>query len=265
MTYSNFVVQSIKCYEFGKNSLLLNIVHNKQWNKYLLDITPRKFSYTNNGKTKEGSCSIYLNLITAIAFVDQLPLAYQLAKKLQDDKGVKIYNIFCLLFEICYTFPHRSAASDRERLGRLSAWGHYRSRRHRSLEYRELCAWHMRTYLRWSRSTRIWESRRRSWNPVCLKLRPCFQRTYCKRRSRDHAKPAFAQTNADQVNEGGRPTDLRTIKRFQVAKWAVSEAAAARAVGKKPKRSYKFDDVHDGGRRDVNKRNRRDLDESYDE
>ena len=81
MANYNSVVQSIKCYEFGKNSLWLSIVHNKQWNKYSLDIT-RKFSYTKDGETKEGSCSTYLNLIAANALVDQLPLAYQLAKKL---------------------------------------------------------------------------------------------------------------------------------------------------------------------------------------
>ena len=75
-------------------------------------------SYTKDGETKEGSCSTYLNLIAAQALVDQLPLAYQLAKKLQDNQGVKIYNIFSLISEICYKFPHRSGASDRQRFGR---------------------------------------------------------------------------------------------------------------------------------------------------
>ena len=192
MANYNSVVQSIKCYEFGKNSLWLSIVHNKQWNKYSLDIT-RKFSYTKDGETKEGSCSTYLNLIAAIALVDQIPVAYQLAKKLQDNQNVKIYNIFCLISEICYTFPHRSAASDRERLGRWIARGHYRSRLHRSLENRQRCAGRMRTHSRWSRSARIWESRRRSWIPVCFILRPSFKRKSCKRRSCDHAKPPPAQ------------------------------------------------------------------------
>ena len=70
--------------------------------------------------------------------------------------------------------------------------------------------------------------------------------------------------NADHINEGERQTDLRTNKRPKVAKWTVSEAAAARATGKL-KRVSKSDDVLDGRRRDVNERTRRDLDESDDE
>ena len=96
MAYYNSVVQSIKCYEFKKNSLWLSKVHNKLLKKYLLDIT-RKFRYTKDGETKEGSCSTYLNLIAAKALVDQLPLAYQLAKNLQDNQNVEIYNIFYLI------------------------------------------------------------------------------------------------------------------------------------------------------------------------
>ena len=71
--------------------------------------------------------------------------------------------------------------------------------------------------------------------------------------------------DADQIIKEGRNTDSRTNKRAKVAKWAVSEAAVARAAGKKPKRSCKFDDVLDGSRRDVDERTRRDLDESDDE
>ena len=70
--------------------------------------------------------------------------------------------------------------------------------------------------------------------------------------------------NADQIKEG-RKTDPRTNKRCKVAKWAVSEAAAARADGKKTKRVTKSDDVLDGGRRDVDERTRRNLDESDNE
>ena len=69
MANYNSVVQSIKCYKFGKSLLWLSIVHNKLWNKYLLDIT-RKFSYTKDGKTKEGFCITYLNLIAANTFVE---------------------------------------------------------------------------------------------------------------------------------------------------------------------------------------------------
>ena len=139
MSNFNSVVQSIKCYEFNINLLWISIVHNKLSNRYLLDIT-RKFSYIKHGKTKEGFCSTYLNLIAAKAIVDQLALAYQLAKKLQDNQCVKIYNKFYLISNICYTFPHRSSASEREQLGRWSARGPHRSRRHRSLENRQRCA-----------------------------------------------------------------------------------------------------------------------------
>ena len=100
MAENNSIVQSLKFYEFGKKILWLNIVHNKQWNRYLLDIT-RKFTYTNNGETIENSWSTFLNLTATKALVEQLPLAYQLAKKFQDNQGVKIYNIYCLTSKIC--------------------------------------------------------------------------------------------------------------------------------------------------------------------
>ena len=100
MADNNSVVQSVKFYEFGENSLWLSIVHNKQWDRFSLDIT-RQFSYIKDGETKEGFSSTYLNLTAAKALVDQLSLAYQLAKKLQHNQGVEIYNILCLIFEIC--------------------------------------------------------------------------------------------------------------------------------------------------------------------
>ena len=93
MADNNVVVQIVKFYEFGKNSLWLSIVHNKQWNRYSLDIT-RKFTYTKDGDTNDGASSTYLNLTAAKALVEQLPLAYQLAKNLQHNQGVEIYNIF---------------------------------------------------------------------------------------------------------------------------------------------------------------------------
>ena len=68
---NNSLVQSVKFYKFGKNSLLLSIVHNKQWNKFSLDVT-RKCSYIKEGETKEGSSSTYLNLTAANALIDQL-------------------------------------------------------------------------------------------------------------------------------------------------------------------------------------------------
>ena len=172
-----------------------------------LDLT-RKFSYTKDGETKEGSCSTYLNLIASKALVDQrvVPLAYQLAKKLQDNQVVEIIHVFFLISKIFYTFLHRAAASDREKYGRLSARGPYRSRRHRSLENRQRSAGWMRTHSSWSRSARIWESGRRSWTPVYRKLRSSFQRTSCKRRSRDHAKLRHAQRKRE-LNQRRRPSN----------------------------------------------------------
>ena len=68
MADNNSIVQSVKFYEFGKNSLWLSIVYDKQCNRYLLDIT-RKFTYTKDGETKQGSCSTYLNLSATKALV----------------------------------------------------------------------------------------------------------------------------------------------------------------------------------------------------
>ena len=152
-----------------------------------MDITST-FTYTKDGKTKEGSFSTYLNLTATKALVEQLPLAYQLANNFHDNQDVKIYNIFCLISKICYTFPHRSGASDRKRLGKSSFRRHCSSRRHVSLEYRQLCHGRMLTHSRWSKSAKIWKFRRRNWIPVCFIILLSFKQTSCKRRSRDHAK-----------------------------------------------------------------------------
>ena len=104
--------------------------------------------YTKDRETKESSCSTYLNVTAAKAYVDQLPLAYQLAKIFQEKQGVKIYNVFCLISEQCYTFLHRLAASDRKGLCRWSPRRHCRSRRHCSLEYRQLFPGQMQTHSR---------------------------------------------------------------------------------------------------------------------
>ena len=154
MDDNNFIVQSVKFYELGKNSLWLIIVHNKQWNRYSLDIT-HKFVYTKDGETKEGYCNTYFNLRATKALVKQLPLSFQLAKILQKYQGVEIYNLFSLIFEICYSFPHRSGASDRKRLDRWSVKRHCRNRRHRSLKYRQLCHGRMPTHSGWSKSAKI--------------------------------------------------------------------------------------------------------------
>ena len=71
--------------------------------------------------------------------------------------------------------------------------------------------------------------------------------------------------DADQINKENRNTDSPTNKRAKVAKWSGSKAAVARAVSKKPKRSFKSDDDLDSSRRDADERIRRDLDESDNE
>ena len=71
--------------------------------------------------------------------------------------------------------------------------------------------------------------------------------------------------DVDQINDGGRQTDSRTNKRFKVAKCAVSEAASASLVGKKPTRSWKSNDVLDGNRSDVDELTRRVFNESDNE
>ena len=154
MAHNNSILQSVKLYKLGINSLWLSIVHHKQWNKYLLDIT-QKLTYTKDGKTKDSYCSTYLYLIAANALVNQLLLVYQLSKNLQNKTGVYIYNTFCLICKICYLFLHNSATSYRERLGKKWARWHCRSRRNSSLKYRQLCPKQMQTYSRLSRSARI--------------------------------------------------------------------------------------------------------------
>ena len=75
---------------------------------------------------------------------------------------------------------------------------------------------------------------------------------------------SLPKENADQIKESNRQTDPRTNKRAKVAKWTVSEAAAARATGKL-KHVSTSDDVLDGRRRYVDEHTRQDLDESDDE
>ena len=109
-------VQSVKFYEFGSNSYWIGVVFNKQWEKYYLDIT-RKYTYTKDNQTKEGSTNTYLNLTAAAALVDQLPGVYQFAKNLQDNQGVEIYRLSWLIFKTLYTFSHRPTTSDSNRFG----------------------------------------------------------------------------------------------------------------------------------------------------
>ena len=72
----------------------------------MFDIT-RKFIYTKNGETKEGSSNTYLNLTAATALVDQRQFAYQLAKNIQDHKYVEIY-IFSNFRNMLYIFTQVS-------------------------------------------------------------------------------------------------------------------------------------------------------------
>ena len=72
----------------------------------MFDIT-RKFIYTKNGETKEGSSNTYLNLTAATALVYQRQFAYQLAKNIQDHKYVEIY-IFSNFRNMLYIFTQVS-------------------------------------------------------------------------------------------------------------------------------------------------------------
>ena len=74
-------MQSIKIYEFGRNSYWLGVVYNKQWERYYLDIT-RKFTYNMDGQTNEGFATTYLNLTAAAELVKQLPGADQFEKRI---------------------------------------------------------------------------------------------------------------------------------------------------------------------------------------
>ena len=118
--------------------------------------------------------------------------------------------------------------------------------RDRSLEDRQRCAGWMQTHSRWSRFASIWKSRKRSWTPVCLKLRSSFQRTFANAKVATTPSSSLPKEHADQVKERDCQTDTRTIKRAKVAKWTISKAAAARASGQKLKRVSKFDDLLDG-------------------
>ena len=71
--------------------------------------------------------------------------------------------------------------------------------------------------------------------------------------------------NADHVKEGDPQTDLWTKQSVKVAKWTVSEAAAARVTGKKLKRVFKSKDVLDGCRRYEDEGTRHNLYESDDD
>ena len=68
-TKSNCVVQIVKLYIFGKNSLWLNIVHNKQFNSDSLDFT-RKLRNINDDTPNKVFCSIYFILTAVKTLVD---------------------------------------------------------------------------------------------------------------------------------------------------------------------------------------------------
>ena len=264
MAENNSILHSVKFYEFGKHSLWLSIVHNKQWNRYSLDIT-RKFTYTKDGETKEGSCSTYLNLTATKALVEQLPLAYQLAKNFQDNQGVKIYNIYCLISKYVIHFHTGQAqvtANDSADgvFGDIAAAG-------------ATSAWNIANFVMDGCGlTHAGANLQRSGNlgDGTGPLYASSSDPVSRRRPANAGVPTpqrrrLPKEDADKINKEGCKTDPRTNKRAKVSKWAVSKAAAARADGKKTKRVSKSDDVFDGGRRDVDKRTGRDLDDADDE
>ena len=84
-------VNSIKLFEFGRNSYWFGVVYEKQWERYYLDIT-RKFNQNKNGQAIKSIATTYLNLTAAAELVKQLPGVYQFAKNFQENQSVEIYR-----------------------------------------------------------------------------------------------------------------------------------------------------------------------------
>ena len=68
----------------------LAIVFNNKWKKYSIHIT-RNYSYIKEGKTKQGSNTIFLPLSASAALIAQLTPAYQYAKQLEEESGMEIF------------------------------------------------------------------------------------------------------------------------------------------------------------------------------
>ena len=182
-----------------------------------------------------------------------------------DNQYAKIYNIFCLISEIWYTFSHRSALRDRDRLGRWSARDIAASG--------ASAAWNIANFVLDGCGLSHAGANLQGFGNIGDGARPLNAFTTNSGSSGRPANGGVAtkhsrrmpKETADQINDEGRKTDPRTNKRAKVANWEISEAASARYVETQPKRSCKFDAVFDSGRRDLKKRTQRDLDVSNNE
>ena len=101
MASENVMVQSVKFYETATAIFTLDVVYNKEWKKHSLHLT-RNYSYTKDGVTKQGENTIFLNLSCAASLLTRLGPALQLAKRLEEENGVKMYRLFTLIFIILF-------------------------------------------------------------------------------------------------------------------------------------------------------------------
>ena len=82
------IIQNTKFYEYKNSFMWLAVVFKKQWKKYSIPLT-RKYSFINNGETKQGTTTIFLPLTTSAGLIGQLVSAYQFAKQLEEENGIE--------------------------------------------------------------------------------------------------------------------------------------------------------------------------------
>ena len=92
MTTQENIVQNIKFYEYRNTYMWLAVVYNKQWKNYSIHLT-RKYSYSKIGQTKLDSNTIYLSINAVAGLIKQLLSAYHYAKQLEEENGIKLFNI----------------------------------------------------------------------------------------------------------------------------------------------------------------------------
>ena len=97
-------VLNVKFYEFRSNSYWIGFVLTSR-GRYII-WTLRASTPTPRWSNRTNSTSIYLNLITAAALVDQLPGVYLFATNLKDNQGFEIYRLICLMFNSYYKLSH---------------------------------------------------------------------------------------------------------------------------------------------------------------
>ena len=86
------IIQNTIFYEYKNSSMWLAIVFNKHWKKYSIHLTT-KYSYIKDGEAKLGTNTIFLPFTAAGGLIGQLFPAYQFAKQLEEENGIKKINI----------------------------------------------------------------------------------------------------------------------------------------------------------------------------